>query len=128
MKRTPLTRKTALCPRRPGKATITAAARRHYGILAALPCVICGRRPVTIHHIKEREDGTFLGAGMRSSYIECIPLCPTHHQDGGHGVAYHAGPRAWVARYGSQRALLNALLAFLDDPECPYPRAEEVKP
>jgi hypothetical protein len=90
--------------------------------------VVCGARPVHVHHVREAEDGTTVGAGRKAHYLDTIPLCPVHHQEGGFGVAFHAGPRAWVARYGSQRALLNALLAFLDDPECPYPRAEEVKP
>lgn len=128
MKRTPINRKTLLRPRRKGRPCITAAEKQHLCLVAQLRCVICGSRPVHVHHIKEAEDGTFIGAGRKSSNFEVIPLCPWHHQYGGIGEGYHSGPRAWVARYGSQRALLNALLAFLDDPEQPYPRAEEVKP
>jgi len=70
--------------------------------VAALPCIICGRQPVTVHHL--RED---VGLSQRALDDDAIPLCPEHHQDGGHGVAIHAGRRAWEGQHGSVWELLR---------------------
>jgi hypothetical protein len=42
-----------------------------------------------------------------------IPLCPNHHQNGGYGVALHAGQREWEKRYGSEEALLEQVKELL---------------
>ena len=64
--------------------------RDHMGRVADLCCVVCrneglGNTPAMVHHIG---NGTM---GKRASNYEVIPLCPAHHQCGGHGVAVHAG-------------------------------------
>ena len=42
----------------------------------------------------------------RASDYLTIPLCPEHHQNGGKGVAIHAGQQAFEALYGSELDLL----------------------
>ena len=78
----------------------------HMGRVAALCCVVCrneglGSTPAMVHHIG---NGTM---GKRASNYEVIPLCPTHHQHGGHGVAVHAGRKAFEVRYGTEKELLE---------------------
>ena len=45
--------------------------------------------------------------GKRASNHEVIALCPNHHRHGGHGVAVHAGRKAFEARYGTEKELLE---------------------
>ena len=74
--------------------------------VAALGCVVCrnlgyGESPAEIHHIR-----TGQGA-KRASHFDVIPLCPNHHRNGGYGVAYHAGRKAFEQAYGSEIDLLE---------------------
>jgi len=85
---------------------MTAASKRRLSRVAALGCVIC-RRPAEIHHVRHnasaRDDGLV------------IPLCPDHHRNGGHGVAFHAGMLGWEAWYGSQESWLDWVAAELGE-------------
>jgi len=45
--------------------------------------------------------------GQRALDDDAIPLCPDHHQDGGYGVALHAGREAFEEQHGSLWALLR---------------------
>lgn len=68
-----------------------------------LGCIVCRNEgfldsPATIHHLRS-------GTGMGQKDKRFIPLCPLHHQLGGHGVAFHAGKKAWERRYGTQEGL-----------------------
>ena len=46
--------------------------------------------------------------GRKASDFESIPLCPIHHQYGGHGhLAVHKGLASWEHRYGTERELLE---------------------
>lgn len=79
---------------------------RYLDAIASLGCVVCrnlghGEAPAAIHHIRAGQ-----GASQRASDYLVIPLCPTHHQHGGYGVAIHAGQEAWEALYGSEMELL----------------------
>lgn len=74
--------------------------RLHYDKLASLGCIVCrvmhfGYSPAEIHHIRHGA-----GAGQKSHYSTAIPLCPNHHRLGGHGIAIHAGRRAFEANVG----------------------------
>lgn len=71
------------------------AERDYMGKVAALGCVIC-QGPAEVHHIKTGQ------SGIRASNYDTIPLCPTHHRNGGHGVAIHAGIQTWQKRYGQE--------------------------
>jgi hypothetical protein len=92
---------------------MSAKASRHMGRVAALGCIVCrqlgyGYSPAQAHHIKEE-----CGAGQRQSDYLTIPLCPTHHTDGGPGVAYHAGFRQFERIYGTELDLLAATIEAL---------------
>ena len=91
----------------------TKAERDHMGAVAALGCVVCrnlgfGETPAEVHHIG---NGTL---GKKASNFETIPLCETHHRNGGHGVAVHAGRKTFEARYGTERELLEQTRRELD--------------
>lgn len=91
----------------------TKAEHEHMGRVAAIGCIVCrnlglGDSPAAIHHIG---NGTM---GKRASNYEVIPLCPAHHQHGGHGVAVHAGRKAFEAKYGTERELLEQTRRELD--------------
>lgn len=80
--------------------------RQYMEAVAALGCVVCrnqgqGHQPAQVHHIRQAA-----GMGQRSPHTLTIPLCPEHHQTGGHGVAIHAGQRTWENLYGSELGLL----------------------
>lgn len=91
----------------------TKAEREHMGAVAALGCIVCrnlgfGDSPAEVHHIG---NGTL---GKKASNFETIPLCPTHHRHGGHGVAVHAGRKAFEANFGTERELLEQTRRELD--------------
>ena len=74
--------------------------------VASLGCVVCrnqgyGESQAQIHHIRAGQ-----GMSQRASNYLVIPLCPSHHTDGGKGVAIHAGQQAFEAIYGSELDLL----------------------
>ncbi len=82
-----------------------AAEKRYMGKVAELGCIICrnlghGPTPALVHHC-------FYGAGKRVNHFLVLPLCPSHHQTGGVGVALHADDKAFYALYGSELKLLN---------------------
>lgn len=89
-----------------GKRLPNKAERRHLAAVAALGCVVCrnmgyGDSPAEIHHIKAEQ-----GMGQRAAHYLAIPLCPPHHRIGGIGVAYHAHPKEFERKYGSELDLL----------------------
>ena len=49
--------------------------REYMRLVAQLPCAVCGRYPVEVHHVI---CGRFSQA--RSSDLDTIPLCDRHHQ------------------------------------------------
>ena len=74
--------------------------------VASLGCVVCrnlghGATPAQIHHIRAGQ-----GLSQRAPNTLVIPLCPSHHTDGGKGVAIHSGQQAFEAIYGSELDLL----------------------
>jgi len=75
--------------------------------VAQLPCVVCGIRPVTVHHC-------MTGIGRRKDHLKTISLCWMHHL-GPEGIdGKQMGKRVWEAKYGSEKVLLekvNKLLA-----------------
>lgn len=69
-----------------------AAVERWMEKVASLDCIICGARPVELHHIREGQ-----GASQRAQDTLTVPLCPEHHQgaSGIHGL----GRKGFYARY-----------------------------
>jgi hypothetical protein len=80
----------------------TLALRAYKSLVADLGCAVegCGQ-PAHLHHPRFAA-----GMGQRSSDWLIIPLCPNHHQKGGHGVAIHAGQTTFENLYGSEEKLL----------------------
>lgn len=94
----------------------TVAERKHMGRVAALGCIACEKEghfgtPAEIHHLRHGQ-----GVAQRSSHYRTLPLCPRHHRLGNHGVAYHAGPKAFEAKYGTELELLAEVLGRLAVP------------
>ena len=73
--------------------------KRHMARVAQLPCVICGRRPVHVHHCIHGRYGQ-----RRVSDFETIPLCPEHHQIGPYAI--HQDKAGWLDRGGPDHGFL----------------------
>ena len=84
----------------------TRAEKEHMARVVSLGCLACRQEgfedsSAEIHHIRS-------GQGRkRASHQETLPLCPSHHRTGGYGVAFHAGPKVWQQKYGSEHELLE---------------------
>ena len=87
------------------KKPATKAEKQHMGEVAALPCCVCGRHGVHVHHIGNQ--------GTRATAYQTIPLCPYCHMDGPHGDAIHQGRRSFEARHGTEKELLAKTLTLL---------------
>lgn len=78
-----------------------------------LGCIVCYNlnykdSPAEIHHIR-----TGKGMGQRASHYEVIGLCPRHHRLG--DEAFHASPKAWQDKYGTELELLEQVRELLGD-------------
>ena len=74
----------------------------HMGRVAQLPCLVCGKWPVEVHHLtKPRND------------MEVIPLCPRHHRREFGPGSYHYSPQAFIAAHGSVEKLLARVREML---------------
>lgn len=92
---------------------MTKSERDHLSALARLGCIVCctlgyGPSPAEIHHPR-----SLAGLAQKASHVDAIPLCPTHHRTGGHGVALHAGQRTWEANFGTESELLEKVRGLL---------------
>lgn len=99
MKRTPLTRKTPLrskraTPRREAgrvqhermkrkRVSKTALEAKHLARLAAMPCIVSGKRPVEVHHLMKAPNKR-----TRRDHRWAVPLHHTMHRgpEGVHGL------------------------------------------
>lgn len=54
-----------------------AAERAHMDRVSQMPCLVCGVRSVTLHHVTAYADR--IGRIPRSHKL-IVPLCPRHHQ------------------------------------------------
>lgn len=93
--------------RKAPKKRTTASEKRHMSSVAELGCIVCrnlgyGYTPCELHHPRE-----LAGGGQKSSNDDVIGLCPNHHRLGGYGVAYHAGPKIWEEKFGTEIELLT---------------------
>ena len=89
---------------------MTKAEREHIAKVAGLSCIICGIRPVEVHHLRAG-----MGLGQRSSHFRTIPLCYVHHRTGGFGVAIHGGTREFQRIHGTEEELLAKVQALLTE-------------
>ena len=93
---------------------MTKAEKQHYDKLSQLGCIVClregwGHSPPHIHHIRHG-----MGMGMRNNFMNAIPLCPNHHQHGGHGIALHAGQETFESKFGTEEELLADTLGRIN--------------
>jgi hypothetical protein len=82
------------------------AGKAHMAAVATLPCVICGSRPVEVHHVICGRYGQ-----RRASDFETIPLCPDHHRIGPDAI--HTNKAAWEARHGPDWSYLPIVAEIL---------------
>lgn len=87
--------------------------KEHLAAVADLGCIACRLigfidTPAEIHHVRNG-----MGAGQRNDNFHVLPLCPTHHRYGPHGTAFHAGRRAFEARFGTEIELLEKVRELL---------------
>lgn len=91
--------------------TPTAAEQRHMAKVGQMTCIVCtlqylGDTPAALHHIQ--------GRTKPGAHYQVIPLCSLHHQNGGYGVALHAGKKAFERRYGTESYLLDQTNKLLE--------------
>ena len=79
---------------------------KHLARVAQLPCVICHRRPVQVHHCICGRYGT-----RKASDFETIPLCRECHLDGPNAI--HRNKRAWIERNGPDYEYLPVVADML---------------
>lgn len=90
------------------KKPATKKEREHMAKVAALGCLVCSEclgiegTPAELHH-----PIGWAGLGKRASHYEVISLCPTHHRNGGYGVAIHAGKKKWEENFKTQEEFLE---------------------
>jgi len=73
---TPRRKDPSRCPQPRRKPGQTAEEKRHELRLREMPCINCGARPVSIHHVT----ATIHGGRLRRSERRIVPLCPACHQ------------------------------------------------
>ena len=88
------------------------AERDHISKVVESCCIACRLNGIDdsqaeAHHIG---NGTM---GKKASNFEVIALCPIHHRSGGHGVAVHAGRKAFEAVFGTEQELLEMTINML---------------
>lgn len=124
--KTPLKSKTKLKPSRmkvkPRRRVTTPDGAAHMLRVKNLPCCIRNKdcSPGELrdaHHLIGLE---YKGASQKANDWQTIPLCKNHHQDGGHGVAIHAGQETWERLYGPQSHHLTITLEKLERNEDEY--------
>jgi hypothetical protein len=92
----------------------TADEKRHMQAVAELGCIACRKAgiygsPAELHHIRETA-----GIGQRASHYEVIPLCYHHHRGTSKlAPSVHMSRKAFVEAYGSEKDLLDEVMALL---------------
>lgn len=71
---------------------MSAADERWMDRVASMDCIICGTRPVEVHHIREGQ-----GGAQRAQDTLTIPLCVEHHR-GANGI-HGLGRKGFYLRY-----------------------------
>lgn len=81
------------------KRAPTAAEKRHKGSVAKLPCLVCGARPVNVHHVVGYADRM---GRITKREDRVVPLCKWHHDvQNGPKMSVHAlGHRGFYQEHG----------------------------
>jgi hypothetical protein len=77
--------------------------REHLRIVAAQPCLVCGRTPSDAHHIKFAEHRAM---GRRVSDRFTVPICRLHHRE----LHRRGNERAWWQKQGIDPLVIAASL------------------
>ncbi len=115
--RPPLGQKTGKPVKKPRKALPKQSAKRkaylastarvdglaHMGKVAQLPCIVCGARPVEVHHMPSPR-----------SDMRVAPLCPPHHRREYGPGAYHYSRQAFNEAHGSDDEILQRVARMVD--------------
>ena len=80
------------------------------GIVAGLPCIVCGAYEIEIHHMKSKADGSKWGHGQRGDHMRVLPLCKFHHWNGANNPM---GSKEFERRYGTENELFALMLSRL---------------
>lgn len=102
--------------------TPSASELKHMCRVALLGCVVCRNEGLgfvapQVHHLRVNPlTGNHYGLGQRAPHEHTIPLCKKHHlatsPDG-----YHAHPRGWAERHGSEIELYRQVCQLLKEQE-----------
>ena len=87
------------------------AISQYHEILADMPCVVTGKRPVTLHHCHSgsmADAGINRGLSQRPSDWLVIPIIMDLHV-GPQGIDGDKGVRSWEAEHGTQMDHLRSL-------------------
>ena len=79
-----------------------AGGMEHMAAVKALPCLVCGRYGVEVHH-----------EGFPRSDFNVLPLCPQHHRREYGAGAIHYSRKAFYAAHGSSDELLARVALML---------------
>lgn len=82
------------------KKSKTKAEKEHLNLVASHPCMVCGIRPVQVHHIRL--------LGEPRNHYSTIPLCYLHHL-GEYGI-HTKGKKEWRKLYGHEKDMLKKLM------------------
>jgi len=74
----------------------------HMGLVAQLPCLVCGCYGVEVHHLPHPRDD-----------LLTIPLCPRHHRREYGPGSYHYSRSAFNEAHGSDDELLARVAAMI---------------
>ena len=115
MQRSPLKRKTQLRPKKPmkrsGRSKPTAEQQRYHEQVREVGCIVSGRKPVALHHVR---DG--LGMGQKVDHWRVIPLHYDFHQSEAAGaISLHGSPKEFIEAYGSESGLEHKLKMILEE-------------
>ena len=89
--------------------------REHIGNVVRLGCVVCRNTGLDVYDVAcEAHHIGGGGMGKKSSNKKVIGLCYLHHRGGGHGIAVHAGRKAFEFVHGTEAELLAQILMELE--------------
>ena len=91
--------------------------KKHKGLIAQLPCVICHVEPVQVAHIRyasAEDDADVTGAGRKPDDWRVLPLCPRHHMYGKDAQHSMGEEEFWRGHGINPFALAKALFKFKD--------------
>src|SRR5262245_52896308 len=92
-----------------GKQKATPKEQEHMRRAVELGCVVKGCRMSAQYHHKRSGEGT----SQRANHYQGFPACARHHRDGGYGVAFHAGPKIWQEKHGTEEYHIRRTLKAL---------------